>query len=831
MPRFSALPIKHKLTLIATSASAVILLIASVAFLFYEYRTSKQSIIKDLSSLADVVGKNSSAAIVFNDRKSAEVTLKALDTKSEIIMAGIYTNDGKMLAIFSRNKEDKSYTSSETETARHIILNKQTGPVKTSGDYFYFKDNHLDFFRGITLDNELVGIVFIRSALTDIYSRLWIDILIVIVCTIVGLFISYAVISALQRSITGPIIDLTVKMKAVSEQKDYSIRAEKTTNDELGVLVTGFNGMLTQIQERDKKLNKYNEGLEQKIQDRTGELMKMNSDLANAVDELITERQNLQTIFNAASVAMILIDADMKIVRINNSGMKFFGKEESGYIGALPGSGIGCVNSTKNSGGCGHSRACTKCPLLKAIDSTLSSGQPVHGFETHAELLVNGEIIRPWFQISSEFLTLGGKKYVLMALHDITGLKSAEEELRMAKEAADRANRIKSEFLANMSHEIRTPINGVIGFTDMLLETNLIKEQAMYAGMIKQSGETLLTLINDILDLSKIEAEQISLESIEFDLKEIAYHVCEIAKLRTRDKPVKVLYSAEENVPASVKGDPVRFRQLLLNLIGNAVKFTSSGEIEISLRVEEEKEEHIILHTAVRDSGIGIPADKLAIIFEPFQQADTSTTRRFGGTGLGLTICRKLVKLMKGDIWVESEHGKGTTFHFTVLLGKIRIKEEETVKKATIGKEGTFVTAGNIQDMSILVAEDNPVNQMLMTMMLNKMGNRVEIAHNGKEAVEKFTGSPEKFDLIFMDIQMPEVDGYEAAGMIRKMGFSDVPVIALTANAMQGDKEKCIAAGMNDYITKPVRKDAVIEMMKKWIAGSGEEKGECNGAY
>ncbi|MBI5739820.1 MAG: response regulator [Nitrospirae bacterium] len=815
MRRFAALPIKHKLTLIAVSTSAVILLIASAAFLFYEYHQSRKNIIEDLSSVADVVGKNSASAIVFNDRESAEATLRALDSTSGITRAGIYAGDGELFAEFSRNRAGVS--SSESATVRSLVLKDRTMPGAPDGEYYYFEANRLNLFRRISLDNELIGIVFIRSDLGKIYSRLRMDILIVIACIIAGLLVAYAVISALQKSITGPITDLTRKMKEVSEHKDYSVRAEKVPDDEIGVLVTGFNDMLTQIQERDEKLKEYNEGLEQVIQERTGELMQTNNDLTDAVEELVTERQNLQTIFNAASVAMMLIDEDMKVVRINLTGAKVFGKEASGSVGFLPGYGIGCINSTKYPGGCGHSPACRTCRLCEAISSTLSSGRSVHGLEFRIETPANGSMARPWFEINADMLTIEGRKYVLIALHDITERKEAEEELLTAKKTADQANRSKSEFLANMSHEIRTPINGVVGFTDLMLETGLTEEQTTYAEMIKQSSETLLTLINDILDLSKIEAGQMSLESIEFNLKEIARHVCETIKLRTRDKPIRVICSADDSLPAIVMGDPVRFRQVLLNLMGNAVKFTEEGEIELSLRAEDENSAFIKVHVAVRDTGTGIPEDKLDAIFEPFRQADTSTTRRFGGTGLGLSICRKLVSLMNGNIRVESEYGKGATFYFMALMGKALTETDMLSEDRGGNREDAVMSGGKARDTSILLAEDNPVNQKLMTTMLNKMGYRVEIANNGKEAVEKVAGSPGKFGLVFMDIQMPQMDGYEAAKTIRVRGFSDIPIVALTAHAMKGDRENCLDAGMNDYITKPVKKDSILEMMGKWI--------------
>jgi len=544
-------------------------------------------------------------------------------------------------------------------------------------------------------------------------------------------------------------------------------------------------------------------------------------------------------------------------------------------------------------------------------------------------------------------------------------LEAAIERANEMAVKAELANLAKSEFLANMSHEIRTPLNGVIGFTDMLLDTDLTEEQKDYAKTIKRSGEALLSLINDILDFSKIEAGQMDLEEIDFDPEVLCFEVCELVKPRISDRPVELLCRIGDDVPSRVKGDPHRFRQVLLNLLGNAVKFTESGEIELSLDVDEDTDDKVKLHIKVRDTGIGVPQDKLSLIFEPFQQADGSTTRKYGGTGLGLPICKKIASLMEGDVWAESKPGKGSIFHFIAWVGKSH--ETETRQIAPVSLSGKRVllvddnrtnldilahdlqkaemrttaldkgedviptlerawqqndpfhlcimdikmpgmsgyevakrirnssepfrdipllafsssVAGGAKSCSeagfdgfltkpvrrekllrmaeslvgasekdqeearknrdkimtqysvqedikrsirILLAEDNPVNQKLARLMLTKAGYQVEVANNGKEVLEKLDKDPDKYNLIFMDVQMPEMDGISATKAIRRReakkaakGNGRIPIVAMTANAMKGDREECLNAGMDDFITKPIKREVVFEMVNKWV--------------
>jgi PAS domain S-box-containing protein len=546
---------------------------------------------------------------------------------------------------------------------------------------------------------------------------------------------------------------------------DLTARVKEIAKDEVGVLAKAVNDMLTKTQD--------------------------------AILTLKEKRKQYQSIFRTAPNIILIIDRDLRIVDCNNQAKPMLEFDP----GELTGQFLTRIISREHQKKAG-------------LDfNEISRSGNGYGIECEVRRK-SGEHRNGLINITVRTDDIGRFSGAVIIIEDITERNLNRSELIKAKTAAERADKAKSEFLANMSHEIRTPMNGVIGMTGLLLDTELNAEQTDFAETIDYSAKTLLTIINDILDISKIEAGRMDLENIDFVLSQAISEQVEPLKQLAREKNLNFNWQVSTNHILYLHGDRVRLMQIITNLIGNAIKFTSGGDVSLNVAVTNETDDSLLLNFAVIDTGIGITEERIKKVFNSFTQADSSTSRKYGGTGLGLSICKQLVELMGGEIGAESTVGKGTTFWFTVPFEK----------QKNININAKLDTPDHLEESiqcgaKILLAEDNLVNQKVAAFTLEKHGHEVVVAADGKIAVELLM--QDEFDLVLMDIQMPNMYGFEATAAIRAKDSQvlnrDIPIVALTAHAMIGYDKKCRDAGMNDFLTKPMKPDLLMAMIKKWV--------------
>ena len=875
--------IRQKVQGIILATCAIALLLASLVFTIYDRVTFLRLKTHDLETSAQLLGSNSTAAISFGDAGAANEILTALRAKPQVMDACIYRNDGSVFAEYRRDQTASSF--------RCPLLHK---PITS------IQNGRMQLFRNIALNNETIGTIYIEEDLKDLHERLVGFSETAILVLLFALFVAFLLSSWLQGVITSPILKLAATALSVSAHEDYTVRASKTSNDEIGILYDQFNGMLDRIQQRDEQLLQEQQGLEGRVEARTSDL--------NALIE-------------NNPLAILVLNTEGMIELCNPAFEKLFQYSRPETIGFLVADLLGSEESNN------MSAIRTGPDEIHQVTRRYRKDKSVVDVELNAvTLLVNGEP--------------SGR---LAIYQDISIRKRSEEALQRAKEGAEAANAAKSQFLANMSHEIRTPMNGIMGMTELVLDTQLDEEQREYLNLAKMSADSLLVLIDDILDYSKIEAGKLEIEAASFDLSESLTETMKSLSVRAHQKGLELALEVQPDVPDALIGDRGRLRQVIVNLLGNAIKFTEQGEVVACVAIESRTDVEIVLHFTVSDTGIGIPKDKQVEIFEAFRQADGSMTRKYGGTGLGLSITLRLVELMGGKIWVESEPGAGSHFHFTArfaprtdaerivipvhpgILRGMRVlvvddnatnrqilvrtlstwlmkptavasgadaiavleeeraagrgfalvlldaqmpemdgfslaghlKQNQDFTSATVmmlssagqrgealrckqlgiaayltkpvsssdllnsvlsalgtgvkgRKEPSLINWNSLREdqrrLRVLVAEDNPVNQILALRMLEKLGHTITLASNGREALEALDQHP--FDIIFLDVQMPEMNGIDAVRAIReneRTTGSHVPTIALTAHAMSGDREHCLEVGFDGYLSKPMQ--------------------------
>jgi two-component system, sensor histidine kinase and response regulator len=749
---YSDLSIRHKLQGIVMITCVVALFISVAALTFYERATFIREKSEDLAASAKMVGTNSTAALAFRDPSSAAEILAALSAKKHVTQACIYDRDGKVFATYNRNPA-QAFSPPPVQADKSVVSRRQ-----------------MALFQHIVLGGETIGTIYIQADQGDLNQRIASFAEIAALVLLGSLAIAFLLSSRLQEVISGPIRKLAETAASVSAHEDYSIRATKSSEDEIGFLFDQFNCMLDRIQQRDTDLQHAHDDLENRVAERTSFL--------NALIE-------------NSPLPIMVLDAARHVQLCNPALEKLFQYSQAELVGRpiaetlVPAELLGELDHIF--------RRCLSGETVNLVTRRLRKDRSAADVEIHAvRLQVRGEAAG-----------------TLHIYQDIAIRKLTEQAMQLAKEAAEAASQAKSDFLANMSHEIRTPMNGIIGMTELTLDTDLTQEQRDNLGMVKSSAASLLSLLNDILDFSKIEAGKLDVEAIDFNLRDTLDDLLTLLSLSAHRKGLELACSILPGVPDGVIGDPARLRQILINLIGNAIKFTAQGEVVVRVEVDEQSEDEsgVLLHFSVSDTGLGVPAEKQQTIFEAFTQADTSMTRKYGGTGLGLAISSRLVAMMGGRMWVQSEPGKGSTFQFNARLG-VQPSRDKPVR----------VSDDMLRNLPVLIVDDNATNRRVLEGMLQAWHMNPISVEDGPAAIalmETAKTEGQTFPLVLLDAQMPGIDGFAVAGKIKHdPRLAKSVIIMLTSAGQQGDAARCRELGVNAYLSKPVRRSELLEAMK-----------------